>query len=78
MHPRPVAGCLFEVHLPPLTGGWAWTGGTDAVTLLATTPGRFRFRAERGGPVVLRFESPAADGPAAELRVPLRIVPADA
>ena len=71
----PVAGCLFEVHLPVTAAGWDWAGGTDAVTLLSSGADRFRFRAEREGEVLLRFELPGAGEPPAELRVPVRISP---
>lgn len=78
-----VAGCLFEVHLPRREGGnhWRWTPEDAAarVTLLAAHPPdeprdrcRLRFRAERPGEAVLRFES-EPDGLLAEL--PVRIVP---
>ena len=77
MELRPVAGCLFEVHLPAPTGrdGWMWAGGSDAVTLLGGTGDRFRFRAERAGPTDLRFTAVGGGGAPGELRVAVEIAP---
>jgi hypothetical protein len=74
---RPVAGCLFEVHLPVDSGrgAWSWAGGTDAVTLLAAGAGRFRFRAERAGPADLRFTSAEPGGAPVERRLAVLIAP---
>ena len=56
-----VAGCLFEVSLPP---GARWAGGTTAVTLLAEERRgadlHFRFRAETAGEATLLFADPEA------------------
>ena len=56
-----VAGCLFEVSLPPgPSGTWRWADPKPEVTLLAEEARdgshHFRFRAEVPGEVTLRFE----------------------
>lgn len=59
-----VAGCLFDVHLPPSPDGgrWEWTTSDGAAVTLLAQPdeGRFRFRAERPGEVTLSFRSSSA------------------
>jgi hypothetical protein len=77
-----VAGCLFEVSLPPTpAGGWRWTNGGPHVTLVGddVRDGRqhLRFRAEAAGAdlgvVELRFEGEGGDP--ADCTVSVRIAP---
>lgn len=77
-----VAGCLFEVSLPPTRSNrWRWTSPAPGVTLLAEElrqfQHHFRFRAEAAGAatgvVLLRFSG--GDGGGTEHGIAVRIAP---